>query len=112
MPTEIEVFVKDYLATHPEYEYPESGDRHPAILASGAQMQPWLVERFGGPLPYWKAMFESAKVWFKPGCDSREFRIFCFFFEAEGNICWGGRPEFEALSSEYNTWRRTTRSQP
>jgi hypothetical protein len=111
MTTDIEKHVIAYLTDHPEYQYPASGDRHPSILAAGPQMKPWIMERLGGPLPFWKAMLESAKVWFGPGCDSREFRLFCSFLEAEGNVWWNGLPEFEALSAEYNGWRRGVRGQ-
>jgi hypothetical protein len=106
MSTEIDLLVGEYLATHPEYEFPPSGDRHSSVLAIGRQMKPWLMDRLGGPLPYWRAMLESAKVWFPQGCQSREFRIFCTLFEADGNTFWNGHLELEALAREYNVWRR------
>lgn len=51
-------------------------------------------------------MLASAKAWFPPGCESREFRIFCNFFEAEDNIWWQGRPEFEPVWDEYAAWKK------
>ena len=107
--TEIDRLVAEYLATHPEFEYPPSGDRHPAILAVGSQMKPWMMDHYGGPLPFWRAMLESAKVWFPLGCDSQEFRIFRLFFEGEGNIWREGNLELEAVAREYNVWRKHVR---
>src|SRR5689334_22662024 len=105
MNTEIDLLVGEYLSAHPEYAYPSSGDRHPAILALGDQMQSWLMNHFGGPLPYWRTMLESAKVWFPRGCQSREFRIFCALFEADGNTNWSGHLDLEALAREYHVWQ-------
>ena len=105
MKTEIDSLVEQYLEGHPNFKYPPSEDRHPAILALGNEIKGWLIERVGGPLPYWQMMLRSAKIWFKPDVKGREFRIFCNLFEAEGNISWSGRPEFELLTQEYKTWR-------
>jgi hypothetical protein len=107
MRTEIDLLVEQYLATHPEFEFPEAG-RHPSILAIG-KLKSWLMDHYGGPLPFWRAMLESAKVWFPLGCDSKEFRIFRTFFEGEGNLFWEGHTKLEALAREYNVWRRHVR---
>ena len=106
MNVEIDLLVAEYIATHPEYQFPPSGDRHPAVLALGTRIKRSLMDHLGGPLPYWWAMLESAKAWFPPGCTSREFRIFCSIFEADGNTFWTGRAEFEPLDREYDVWRR------
>lgn len=103
--TQIDGFVKRYLQEHPDFEYPPSGDFHPAILAS-CGMKDWIVSRIGGPLPFWRAMLRAARVWFPPGDTSREFRLFCTFFEIEGCTWWNGIPVYEALEREYVEWRR------
>lgn len=95
--------------SHPGYEYPPSGDRHPSVLAIGTKVKSWIIERLGGPIPYWRAMLESARIWFPPGCESREFRIFRTMFEADGNIGLDALPDYEPLASEYNEWRRSVR---
>jgi hypothetical protein len=106
----IDTYVTEYLSAHPNYAFPPSGDRHPAILALGVQMKGWLMDRLGGPLPYWRAMLDSASAWFPPGCDSREFRIFYTLLEADANIWWQGRGEFEPLTAEYTAWRRRVKA--
>ena len=101
---ELEDLIQEYLLLHPDYRYPLSGDRHPAILCLGS-MKSWLIARKGGPVSFFRTVLEAAKFWFPPGCGSREFKIFCVLFEGEGNIAWEGRPELEALAMEYNRWR-------
>lgn len=110
--TEIDELVEQYIAEHPEYEYPPSGDKHPAILASVGPIKNALMDQEGGPLPYYKKLLEAAKIWFADGQDTREFRLFCKFFEAEGNTWWNGNPELEALAREYNAWRIKVRGLP
>jgi hypothetical protein len=106
----IDSYVNEYLATHPNFEFPKSGDRHPSVLAIGNQMKGWLMDRLGGPVPYWRAMLESANTWFPPGCESREFRIFCTLIEGEERIWWQGRPEFEPVWDEYAAWKKRVKS--
>lgn len=108
--TGIDYLVEEYLATHPEFEYPQSGDTHPAILACGQVMKPWLMDRLGGPLSYWNALLTAAKYWFEPDCDPREFRIFCYFFEAEGCLGYMEGPGYQPLIEDYNAWRMKVRS--
>ena len=103
--TEIDVLVHKYLQENPSFKYPPSGDKHPSILAMATQIKPWIIDRLGGVEQYWKVMLRSAKLWFTPGSDSREYKIFCTRFEAEGNTFWEGRPEFEKISKEYLEWR-------
>lgn len=107
--TQIDGFVQRYLAEHPDFEYPPSGDLHPAILAS-CGMKDWIVSRIGGPLPFWRAMLRAARVWFPPGDTSREFRLFCTFFEIEGCTWWNGISVYEELSRDYMAWRQGVRS--
>ena len=78
MKTQIDILVGEYLATHPFFEYPQTGDRHPSVLAIGGQINPWLLKVLGGPTEYWLAMLASAKVWFDhDGAEhSMEFRLF------------------------------------
>lgn len=105
MTTEIDGLVEKYLDAHPDHRFPENGMRHPAVLATVGDIKHWLIKQYGGPLPYWTAILHSARIWFKPGDDSPEFRVFKVLFEAEGNVFWSGRSEFEALGREYNEWR-------
>ncbi len=100
--------ITEYIANHPEYEYPPSGDRHPAILAFGTNIQGWLIERMGGPT-YLVALIDAAKDWFPPGCKSREFRIFCNLFEGHANVAWGHREDLQWISDRYVTWYREMR---
>ena len=107
MKTKIDLLVTEYLTRHPNFAYPESGDRHPSILAIGEQMQPWLIDVLGGPSGYWVAMLDCAKEWFSSerATPSREFRLFCHFFEAMGNVSGNGSPEHEKLNRVYMEWR-------
>ena len=109
MKTQIDILVGEYLATHPFFEYPQTGDRHPSVLAIGGQINPWLLKVLGGPTEYWLAMLASAKVWFDhDGAEhSMEFRLFCYCFEAAGNVSGNGAPEYEALANVYRGWRRS-----
>ena len=109
MKTKIGVLVEKYLAAHPNFLYPESGDRHPSILAVGDQMQLWLVDALGGVDQYWRAMLASAREWFEydGAQQTREFRLFCYCFEAMGNVSGNGAPEVEALNRLYQDWRRS-----
>lgn len=107
--TQIDGFVQRYLKEHPDFEYPPSGDFHPAILAS-CGMKNWIVDRIGGPLPFWRTMLRAARVWFPPGDTSREFRLFCTFFQIEGCTWWNGIPVYEELEREYCAWRKSVRS--
>ena len=107
--TAINMLVTEYLATHPDFVYPDSGDRHPAILSIGGQMQPWLRRVLGGQRGYWLAMFSSAQIWFdhEGAENSTEFKVFCYCFEAEGNVSGTGTPEYETLARIYQDWRRS-----
>lgn len=105
MTTEIDELVERYLAAHPDHKFPKNGMRHPAVLAIVGDIKDWLIDEYGGLLPYWTAMLKSARIWFQPGDDSPEFRIFRVLFEAEGNSFWSGDRDFEALAREYNAWR-------
>lgn len=110
--TQIDGFVQRYLREHPEFEYPPSGDFHPAILAS-CGMKGWIIDQMNGPLPFWRAMLRAARVWFPPGVtsrDSREFRLFCTFFEIEGCTLWNGIPVYEELERDYCAWRKSVRN--
>lgn len=107
MSTLIEALVDQYIAACPTYTFPPSGERHPAVLAIGTEMQNWLMAKLGGPSPYWQAMLDSAKVWFPPGTDSREFRIYCNLFEAAGNVGGNGHPDYDAIARQYHEWRKT-----
>lgn len=104
--TEIDGLVAGYIEEHPAYRYPRNGMTHPAILAITGEIKPWLMRVLGGPLPYWQAMLDSARIWFKPGDKTEEFRLFRLLFEGEGNSFWNGDPELEALAREYNDWIR------
>lgn len=107
--TQIDGFVQRYLKEHPDFEYPTSGDFHPAILANGT-MKSWIIDRIGGPLPFWRAMLRAARVWFPQGHTSREFRLFCTFFEIEGCTWWNGISVYQELEKEYCAWRKSVRS--
>lgn len=107
--TQIDGFVQRYLKEHPDFEYPPSGDFHSAILANGT-MKSWIIDRIGGPLPFWRAMLRAGRVWFPPGDTSREFRLFCTFFEIEGCTWWNGIPIYQELEMEYSAWRKNMRS--
>lgn len=112
MQTPIDKLVNEYLATHPSYEYPRSGDVHSSVLMIGSEIKGWITNRLGGPLAYWTAGLESAKHWFPPGTDSKEYRMFRLHFEATGNASWNGLPEFDALDSDYGQWWRGMQSIP
>jgi len=103
--TEIDIFVSEYLTSHPDHELPANGMRHTAVLACVGEIKRSLMDHYGGPLPYWQAILRSARIWFQPGDRSAEFRLFKLLFEGEGNIWWGGLPEFDPLDREYNEWR-------
>lgn len=105
--TDIDTLIGEYLRQHPALASP-GGDQHPAVLAIGA-MKPWLMVRLGGPLPYWQAMVQAAKVWFASGEPTREFRIFCNLFEAEGRVFWKGVADFQPLTQDYADWRKHLR---
>lgn len=107
--TQIDILVGEYLATHPFFEYSETGDRHPSVLAIGGQKSPWLHSVLGGPQAYWRAMLCAARVWFahEGAENTREFRLFCNLFEIEGNVSGNGAPGYEALAHTYREWRRT-----
>src|SRR4051812_35958228 len=85
--------IAEYVGSHPEYQYPSSGDRHPAILAQGSGIKTWLIERLGGFPEYLTSLIDAARIWFPPGCNEREFRIFCHLFEGSANVGWGNFPE-------------------
>lgn len=110
MQNEIEDLVQQYISSCPSYQFPPSGDRHPAVLALGIGMREWLISRLGGPIPYWQAMLDAARIWFPPGTDSREFRIFCNLFEGAGNVGGDGFPEYDAIAEQYLAWRRSCRA--
>jgi hypothetical protein len=63
------------------------------------------MDRCGGPLPFYEAILRSGQASFQRGETSEAYRLFRTLFEIEGNTFWNGRPEFEALSLEYNRWR-------
>ena len=103
----IELLIAEYLSAHPDYKYPETGDRHPSILAIGSQIQPWLVDKLGGRIGYWNAMLTAAETWFSPvDVDTtREHRLFCYFLEAEA--CIGGtKSDAYSIQNRYVQWRR------
>jgi hypothetical protein len=102
--------IAEYVGSHPEYKYPESGDRHPAILAHGSDIKPWLIERLGGFPRYLTALIDAARIWFPPGCREREFRIFCVLFEGSSNVGWGNFPEMHPYSDRYVTWMFSVRN--
>jgi hypothetical protein len=96
--------IAEYVGSHPDYTYPESGDRHPAILAQGTSIKPWLIDRLGGFPKYLTAILDAAKIWFPPGCRDREFRLFCHLFEISANCGWGNFPEMKPYDDRYCTW--------
>lgn len=109
MKTTISALVEQYIASHPDCEFPESGDRHPSILAIGSKTQAWLCEQLGGIWVFWDAMLDGAKVWFTPENfrNSREFRVFCYLFESVGNLGADSVPEYLQLCNKYHIWRRS-----
>lgn len=104
--TAIDKLVAEYLASHPDFRHPPSGDSHASILAMTEDIKVWMMEMLGGPLPYWKLMIEAGKRWFTPESNDRLCRVFCVRLEAEANTFWNGRPEYEALLDEYAKWRK------
>ncbi len=96
--------IAEYVATHPNYRYPKGGHRHPAILAHGQGIKSWLIERMGGFKNYLTEIIDAAKIWFPPGCCSREFRIFCILFEGSAAVGWGNYPEMRPYDDRYCTW--------
>jgi len=71
----IEQAVDEYMEKNPEFTPPESS-QHPAVLALTTEMNPAIVDKFGGIIEFWWAMFEAAKSWFKPNEDSLEYNYF------------------------------------
>lgn len=108
--TEIDTLVRQYLQEHPDFIFPESGDLHPAILASGTTILQWLSEKCEGRVACGEAMLRSAKIWFASGGFEREFNVFCLLFEAAANVSWDSQNErLVALYDDYNEWRHTIR---
>jgi len=96
--------IAEYVASHPKYQYPANGDRHPAILAQVCDIKTWLIARLGGFEKYLTALIDAARIWFPPGCRGREFRIFCYMFEGSANVGWGNFPEMRPYSDRYCSW--------
>ena len=59
--TEIDHLVEKYIAQHPAYRDPRSGDTHPAVLASTGPIKEALIESKGGPLAFYRALLAAAK---------------------------------------------------
>jgi hypothetical protein len=103
----IEQLLSEYREAHPEYQFPPSGDRHPAILVFGTQTTGWLIERVGAPSVFLNTLLDAAKIWFPPGCKSREFRIFRTLFEGLANVSWGNFPEYQPITDRYLAWLKS-----
>ena len=112
MKTTITVLVEQYIASHSEFQFPESGDRHPSILAIGDQIQARLCAQLGGIWGFWDAMLDDANLWFtrENYKDSREFRLFCYIFESVGNLGADSVPAYLELCNKYHAWRRSLSS--
>ncbi|MGE0386741.1 MAG: hypothetical protein AB7Q97_18605 [Gammaproteobacteria bacterium] len=97
--------VERYCAAHSDMRHPTPEFRHPAAYALLPDVNAWLCNVYGGPLECWTALLEAGKEWFPDPMATPIGKYFCYRFEAEGNVWWGGREEFRPLTLGYLAWR-------
>jgi len=103
----IEKAIKEFLEVNPSFEPPKVS-QHPSVLALTNEMQPALIEKFGGLVPYWENMLIGMKKWFTPNEDSLEYknfrsRLFCACGLAQHSDL---KCELNEIYESYKIWEK------
>ena len=105
---DINQYIQDYMGVHPDFVPPESSS-HPCTLALTTAIKPDLVERCGGIVEFWVALYDHARDWFEPDDDCLEARCFRGRLMVECGLSVG--TEFEQPLCEvyesYIRWRKS-----
>lgn len=101
----VSALVYEYLAAHPDYQYPAEKHQHPSVLAMATDIKGWMIDKLGGPLPYWRLLLSAAKAWFPEKGETDLGKLFCQRLEIEAATHWDGWTEFDAVMQDYLEWR-------
>lgn len=103
---EVERLVAAYLATHDEFELPDSARRHPAITALGTAVSGWMGRVLGAPIEVKAHVVIGCQHWFTGRRDALTLRIIeNLIFVAREQGC-ASDPRYDRLWRGFVAWRK------